>query len=168
MSKYTSTGTLLCFLLSATLARAQSGASITGTVTDPQGQPVPAATLTLFSRTGAAGNATTSDTAGAYRFEGLPAGDYLLRAAAPGFALFLAEDIHLSADAVTKRDVVLQVAGVREEVVVTASGTPQLPEHVSKAATVIDQSDADARDVSAMSDVVDLVPGVRVQQLGGP
>ena len=168
MSKYTSTGTLLCFLLSATLARAQSGASITGTVKDPQGQPVPAATLTLFSSTGAAGNATTSDSSGAYRFEGLPEGVYLLRAAAPGFALFLAEDIHLNAGAAETRQVALQVAGVREQVVVTASGTPQLPEHVSKATTVIDQADADVRDASALSDLVALAPGVRVQQLGGP
>jgi iron complex outermembrane receptor protein len=98
----------------------------------------------------------------------LPEGDYLLRAAAPGFALFLAEEIHLSAGAVETREIALQVAGVREQVVVTASGTPQLPEHVSKATTVIDQADADARDASALSDVVALTPGVRVQQLGGP
>jgi len=53
-------------------------------------------------------------------------------------------------------------------VVVTASGTPQLPEQVSKPTTVIDQGDADARDAAALSDVVALAPGVRVQQLGGP
>ena len=51
---------------------------------------------------------------------------------------------------------------------VTASSTPQAPEHVSKAVTVIDQSDADARDASSLSDVVALAPGVRMQQLGGP
>jgi len=159
---------LLILTISSAVVSAQSGASITGTVKDPQGQPIPGTTLTLFSSTGAAGSATTSDSAGSYHFEGLPEGDYLLRAAAPGFALFLAEDIHLSAGAVEKREVALQVAGVREQVVVTASGTPQLPEHVSKATTVIDQTDADARDANALSDVVALTPGVRVQQLGGP
>jgi vitamin B12 transporter len=162
---------LLCFPLAAALvgaAVAESGASITGTVKDPQGQPVAGATLTLFSRTGAAGSATTSDSSGGYRFDGLPEGDYLLRAAASGFTPFLVEDIHLGAGAVDTRDVALQLAGVHEEVVVTASSTPQLPEHVSKAITVIDQADADARDASALSDVVALAPGVRVQQLGGP
>ena len=158
----------LILTISGAVVCAESGASITGTVKDPQGQPVPGATLTLFSRTGAAGSATTSDSAGAYRFEGLPEGDYLLRAAAPGFALFLAEDIHLSAGAAETREVALQLAGVHEQVVVTASGTPQLPEQVSKATTVIDQADADARDAAALSDVVALAPGVRVQQLGGP
>jgi outer membrane cobalamin receptor len=149
------------------MLNAQSGASLAGSVRDPQGQPVPDATLTLVSRTGAAGSATTSDSSGGYRLDGLPEGDYLLRASAPGFALFLAENIHLGAGAVQTREVALQLEGVHEEVVVTASGTPQLPEHVSKATTVIDQADADARDASALSDVVALAPGVRVQQLGG-
>ena len=158
----------LSLTIPGAVVSAESGASITGTVKDPQGQPVPGTTLTLFSRTGSAGSATTSDSSGAYRFEGLPEGDYLLRAAAPGFALFLAEDIHLRAGAVQTREVALQLAGVREQVVVTASSTPQVPEHVSKAITVIDQTDADARDAAALSDVVALTPGVRVEQLGGP
>jgi len=159
---------ILILTISGAVVSAQSGASITGAVKDPQGRPIPGTTLTLFSRTGAAGSATTSDSAGGYRFEGLPEGDYLLRAAAPGFAVFLAEDIHLGGGAVETREIALQVAGVREQVVVTASGTPQLPEHVSKATTVIEQTEADARDASALSDVVALAPGVRVQQLGGP
>jgi vitamin B12 transporter len=158
---------LLCFLFAAALAGADSGASVTGTVRDPQGQPVPGATLTLFSRTGSAGSATTSDSSGVYRFENLPEGDYLLRAAAPGFAPFLAEDIHLGAGATVTRDIALQLAGVQEQVVVTASSTPQAPEEVSKAVSVIDQADADARDSASLSDVVALSPGVRVQQLGG-
>jgi iron complex outermembrane receptor protein len=158
----------LALAICGVLARAQSGASITGTVKDPQGQAVPGTTLTLFSRTGAAGSATTSDSSGVYRFAGLPEGNYLLRAAAPGFALFVASDIHLGAGALVTRDVALQIAGVHEEVVVTASSTPQVPEQVSKATTVIDQTDADDRDAAALADVVALVPGVRVQQLGGP
>ncbi len=160
--------TAFLFLILTSSLSAESGASLSGTVKDPQGQPVPGATLTLFSRTGGAGSATTSDGAGAYRIDGLAEGDYLLRVAASGFAPFVVEDIHLSANAAEKREVTLQVAGVHEEVVVTASGTPQLPEQVSKPTTVIDQSDADARDAAALSDVVALAPGVHVQQLGGP
>src|SRR5580698_4299956 len=96
---------ILILAISGAVVSAQSGASITGAVKDPQGQPIPGATLTLFSRTGAAGNATTSDSSGSYRFTGLPEGDYLLRAAAPGFALFLAEDIHLNSGASETRNV---------------------------------------------------------------
>ena len=74
----------------------------------------------------------------------------------------------MAAGAVKTRDLALQLAGVRDQIVVTASGTPQLPEHVSKATSTIDQTDADARDAAALSDVVALTPGLRVQQLGGP
>lgn len=65
-------------------------------------------------------------------------------------------------------DVVLQLAAVRNEVVVTASGTPQTPEEVSRATTVIYHSEADDRDSTAFGDAIDLSPGMRVQQLGGP
>src|ERR1700722_19636994 len=106
----------LFLAISATVVSGQSGASITGTVKDPQGNPIPGATLTLFF-SAAASNATTSDSSGSYRFEGLPQGDYLLRAGAPGFALFLADNIHLIAGAVETRQVALQIAGVPQQVV---------------------------------------------------
>jgi iron complex outermembrane receptor protein len=158
---------LLFLSLSAALVRADTGASLAGTVKDPQGRPVSGTTLTLFSRSGAAGASTTSDSSGAYRFEGLPEGDYLLRADTEGFAPFLAAGIHVGAGSAEKRDIALSIAGMHAQVVVTASSTPQAPDQVSKPVTVIDQSEADLRDASALSDVVDLAPGVRAQQLGG-
>jgi len=159
---------LILFGLLLTSAYAESGATITGTVKDPQGRAVPGAALTLVSRTGSTGSATTSDASGVYRFRGLPEGKYLIRVEASGFAPYLAEDIPLAGGAAETRDVVLQLAGIREQVVVTASSTPQAPDEVSKAVSVIDQSDAEARDNSSLADVVDLTPSVRVQQLGGP
>jgi iron complex outermembrane receptor protein len=159
---------LLILTIFAAVVSAQSGGSIIGTVKDTQGKPVPGTTLTLFSRTGVAGSATTSDSLGSYRFERLPQGIYLLRAAASGFAMYLAGDIHLSAGETETHEIALKIAGVHEQMTVTASGTPQLPEQVSKATTIIDPSDADTRDASALSDVVALAPGVHVQQLGGP
>jgi len=158
---------ILAFLI-VSVASAESGASLTGSVKDPQGRPVPSAALTLASRSGSIASATTSDSTGEYRFAGLPPGEYLIRAEAPGFAPFVAEGIHLAAGAPEKLDILLQLAGVREQVVVTASSTPQAPDEVSKAVTVIDQTDAEIRDNSSLSDVVNLAPGVRVQQLGGP
>ena len=159
---------LTLFLSAVVWAGSVLGTSLTGAVQDPQSQAVPGATLTLFSRSGGATAATTSDAAGTYRFEGLPPGDYLLRAEAPGFAVFLAEDVHLAGDAAQSRDVALQLAGMREQVVVTASGTSQTLEEVSKAVTVIDRSEAEHRDAFTISDVVSVAPGVRVQPLGGP
>lgn len=160
---------LIALVLSSAVAvRAQSGDSLTGSVRDPQGRTVSGASVTLTSRSGSMGAATTSDSTGAYRFRGLPDGDYLIRVEAAGFATFLAEGIHLQPGAAETKDCVLGIAGLREQVVVTASSTPQAPNEVSKSVTVIDQADAEARDNSSLSDAVDLAAGLRVQQLGGP
>ena len=155
----------LAFLL---FTIALSGASLSGTVKDPQGRAVPGATLTLVSASGAAGNTTTSDSTGAYHFDSLPEGPYLLRAEAPGFAAFVAEDVRLAAGAEQHVEIALELAGVRQQLVVTASSTPQVPEHVSKSVDAIGQAEADARDASSLADVVALAAGVRVNQLGGP
>jgi vitamin B12 transporter len=145
------------------------GEILSGTVKDPQGQPVPGVIINLYARVGGGGGFTTnSDSAGVYHFDGLPAGDYILRASAEGFADLLVDHLHLDPHAAQLRDLQLKLAGVREEVVVTASSTPQTPEEVSKAITTIDASEAEERNVLGLADAVDLAPGVRVPQLGGP
>ena len=50
----------------------------------------------------------------------------------------------------------------------TASGTSQSADEVSKSVTVIDRAEAEQRDAFSLTDVVDLAPAVRVQTLGGP
>lgn len=153
----------------ARVAVAAEGVSVSGSVKDPQGRVVPGAAVTLFSRAGNAAAQTTTNGVGAYRFDSVAAGDYLLRAEAPGFAASLQENLHVTAPggSVTD-DIVLQLAGVREQVVVTASGAPQGPQEVARTVTVIDAADAQQRDAFALTDAVELAPGVRVQQLGGP
>ena len=155
-------------LITASLAVAGTGASVTGTVSDPQGRAVPGAALSLYSETGGAARTTTTDSNGVYRFDALADGNYLLRAEAPGFASFVVESIRLSAGAADREDIALQLAGVREQVVVTASSTPQAAAQVSKTIDVIESGDADARDAATLADTVALAPGVRVNQLGGP
>ncbi len=148
------------------MAAAAQAATLTGTVKDPSGHPVAGVEISIYSRTGAADNRTTSDSSGAYRFDGLPDGTYLLRAEAPGFAPLIQEGIEVRATGT--RDIELKMAGVRNQVVVTASSTPQPPEQTSKTIDSVDQQDADARDAASLADVLALTPGVRIQQLGGP
>jgi vitamin B12 transporter len=159
-------------LLVATLwlspSNAETGASLGGTVRDPQSRAVAGATLSLFSRNESTSWSTSSDASGAYRITRLPEGDYILRVEAPGFATFVSAAVHLGAAGEQSLDVALPLAAVRDEVIVTASSTPQTPAEVSKATTVIDHTEADDRDSIALSDAVNLVPGMRVQQLGGP
>ncbi|MEO8051667.1 MAG: TonB-dependent receptor [Acidobacteriota bacterium] len=159
---------LFLLLCASALAVAIAGEapSVSGSVKDPQGRPVAGATVSLFSRSSSAVAATSSNNQGAYRFEGVAPGDYLLRADAPGFAVFLEDRLNVNAP--LTRDISLELAGVREQVVVTASGTSQAPDEVSKSVTVIDRAEVVERNVFALAGAIDLAPAARVQTLGGP
>jgi vitamin B12 transporter len=157
---------VLFYASALAVAIAGEAPSVSGSVKDPQGRPVVSAAVSLFSRTSSTVASTTSNPQGAYRFEGVAPGDYLLRAEAPGFAVFLEERLHV--DGSLTRDISLALAGVREQVVVTASGTSQSEDEVSKSVTVIGRSEMQQRDVFPLTGAVDLAPAVRVQTLGGP
>jgi len=165
--------TVCLFLLLAlgteySILSAAPGASLSGGVRDPQGRAVAGASLALYSRSASTSINTISDSSGSYHFDGLAPGGYILRAEAPGFATFFDENLQLTADSPKSMDIALQLAGIHEEVVVTASSTPQVPEEVSKSITVIDHTEIDERDKATLADAVNLAPSLRVQQLGGP
>jgi outer membrane cobalamin receptor len=62
----------------------------------------------------------------------------------------------------------LGVEHVRSSVVVTASGTPQTTDEVSKALTVVDGDTINRRADQSVGDALLDIPGLRVEQLGGP
>lgn len=150
-------------------AWAQSGTTtITGHVKDPQGANLPGATVTLYGRQRTFSLTTTTDSSGSYRFEKLAPGEYLVEAEAEGFASASAKQLVVERGQTATLDIPLELSGVRSTVVVTASDTPQSVDEVSKAVTVVDQRDIDERDESAIAESLRTVPGLRVQQLGGP
>src|SRR6185503_12100083 len=150
-------------------ASAQSGTTnITGYVKDPHGANLPGATVTLYARDRTFGLSTTTDSTGTYRFERLAPGEYLVEAEAEGFASASAKQVVVERGQAATLDIPLELSGVRSTVVITASDTPQSVDEVSKAFTVVDQREIDERDESAIAESLRTVPGLRVQQLGGP
>ena len=125
--------------LNAAKAIAADAPFVSGTVKDPQDRPVPGAVVTLHSRSSRAVATATSDTQGLYRFSVVVPGGYVLRAEAAGFAVYLAENLRV--DASVNQDIVLQIAGLHEQIVVTAVGTPQAPDEISKSITAIDRAE---------------------------
>lgn len=69
----------------APLAQAQFRASIQGTVTDPQGEVIKGATLTLTDTDTSRVLTATSNASGVYNFNALPSDHFTLAADAPGF-----------------------------------------------------------------------------------
>ena len=150
------------------LAQTSNTTTITGHVKDPQGASLPGATVTLYGRERTFRLTTITDSMGTYRFEKLAPGEYLIEAEAEGFASASARRIVVERGQAATIDIPLELSGVRSTVVVTASDTPQSVDEVSKAVTVVDQQEIDERDESAIAESLRTVPGLRVQQLGGP
>ena len=161
---------LLLALTHSGLVLAQSSGitTVTGHVKDPRGASLPGATVTLYARERTFSLSTTTDSTGSYRFERLAPGEYLIEAEAEGFASASAQQLVIERGQAAALDISLELSGVRSTVVVTASDTPQSVDEVSKAVTVVDRQEIDERDESAIAESLRTVPGLRVQQLGGP
>jgi hypothetical protein len=148
---------------------AATASNIDGRVTDAQGASVAGAIVTLYARGAAQLRLTAvTDANGAYRFERLADGEYLIEADARGFAPAVAERVRVARGRTTTLDFKLEVAGVSAQVVVTAAAAPQPVDEVSKAVTTIDERELEERDEYSIPEALRTVPGLRVQQLGGP
>ena len=96
-------------------------AAVLGTVIDPSGAPVPAATITLTNVQTGITNTTQTDENGNYQFLNVPIGSYQVVAEHPGFSTAVARDIGVAVNARRRVDLSLQVGGVADEVTVTAA-----------------------------------------------
>lgn len=95
--------------------------SLGGTVTDPSGAAIPAATVQLVNTATKASKSTTSDTQGRYRFDLLPPGTYALDVAAQGFAKYRQTGITLDVNTPATVDVHLTLQSASQEVTVNAN-----------------------------------------------
>jgi iron complex outermembrane receptor protein len=149
--------------------QASAGAGVSGRVTDPRGAALPGASVTIYSRErNEVRFSTTTDAAGLYRFERLAPGSYLVEAEAEGFARSAAREVALGRAASATLDLALEVAALKADVVVTAADSAQTADEVSKAVDVIGRREMEERDEATLADALRTVPGLRVQQLGGP
>lgn len=114
---------LLSFgLASISLAQGRQTGSISGTVVDTEGNPLPGCTVTI-SGPALLGTQTyvTSDT-GRFRFPALyPGSDYQLKAELPGFKTTIRGGLIVSVAQTTTVTIVLEVKTIEEEVTVVAA-----------------------------------------------
>jgi len=158
---------LLCIGAGLTPARAQSAGSLSGRITDSQGAAVAGATVTLYARATNVRATTVTDASGGYRFDRLPEGDYVVEATSTGFGSF-SRTFRVERGAFGTLDFALEIAGLSETVLVTAAGTPQTVDEVSKAVSVVTAREIEQRNEYSIGETLRTVPGLRVQQLGGP
>jgi outer membrane receptor protein involved in Fe transport len=160
--------TIRFFISLPLLATLASAADLSVRVVDLQHAPIANATISLISRDGGENRNLTTDVNGACRFQGIAAGQYLIQGEAPGFDASKPQAVELKGQELKEVDLSLGIAQVRSSVTVTASGTAQSTDEVSKALTVVDGETISLRADKSLGEALLDVPGLRVQQLGGP
>ena len=151
--------TILCLPLSAQL---QTG-SLFGFVGDPQGAPLPGATVTLSG--GGAPQVQTTDEQGRFRFPGLAPGEYHLEARLDGFSPVEYSELLISVGRNTEIQVALPPA-VEETLTVAGDEAPLLDERRFSTGLSVPRSDLEK--VPTMRDpwsVLKTAPGVIMERV---
>ena len=146
----------------ATAQQPAAGATAHGLVVDPDDALVPGATITLTSGAGKAATAT-SGSDGTYTVRGLPPGTYIMTATAPGFGVYLKQDIKITAGANLALDVTLAIADATQTVNVTADTVSLSVDPDSNASSTVITGAA----LDALSDDPDELQA-ELQALAGP
>jgi vitamin B12 transporter len=161
-----SIGASVLLFIFATLVFAQNAGSIQGRIADEKGGVINGAEVRLNSRLGQQFS-TTTDNEGKFIFESLPAGEYLIEVSANGFST-LVSSRNIERGKVTKLDFALTVAGVSENVVITASGTTQRADETSKVVSILEAAQIEQKHETNLPEALRGTAGVRVQQQGSP
>jgi outer membrane receptor protein involved in Fe transport len=136
---------MLCavILLSAGAANAQNTATLSGTVTDPQGLAVRGAKVTLTSSTTSSERVTVADDAGHYTLVGLVPGEYKLRVeGGPSFSPYEYPNVQLTVGQETIVNVKLALGTQQQTVTVTTESAP-IETTRSESSQVVDQRQID-------------------------
>jgi outer membrane cobalamin receptor len=140
--------------------------TIVGRVLDPDGQVVPRATVIVEGPIATPRTAIT-DAEGAFEVTGLPDGAYTIRASSPGLSSAPLPVAVADAGRATI-DIPLRLAALDEALVVTATQVDQPLSSVPDSTTVISGGDLQSRQQFSLGHALRSVPGLVVQQSGGP
>jgi iron complex outermembrane receptor protein/vitamin B12 transporter len=138
---------------------------VEGKVVDPLGAVVPGADVVLL-HDGKAISSTKTDSQGQFAFSPVDVGQYLIRVAAPGFASQDSAAVNLAAERTVSIEVILQVGVLRQQVVVSDTGTSLPESQVGASVSVLEQAQLDAFNKLDLVDALRQVPGLAVLQTG--
>ncbi len=162
MTQYRAPLAVLLFSLSIAPAAAQEPVAVTGLVTDSSGGVLQGATvearrgLRLVSTTATGGD-------GRYRLDLPETAPYHLTARLDGFVTAAAE---VTATGPATADFRLDIAPVRDTVVVTASRTAEVAASVTESHSVFTAEDIESLGSHSVADVLRYVPGLNVESTG--
>ncbi len=135
---------LLFTLMCGSLAWAQGGATVHGTVADPDDAVIPGATVT-FTPVGGKALLTTSQDDGSYTLKGVAGGLYSVTVTMKGFSSYVKQGVRIAANQQLTLDVKMVIQEQSQEVQVDAqSNQLSVDSDANASATVIKDKDLDA------------------------
>jgi vitamin B12 transporter len=157
----------LAFAFAIVLLNGRTGATISGSVKDPQGRAIPGAQLHLYRVDTRSDLSTVASETGAFEFPDLAPGTFYLEASRNEFQT-TAVTINAEADSAKTVEITLPLAGVSQQIVVTAADQAQTTDQVSKAFTIISHDQILNRNDFALTDLLSTTPGLQIRNEGGP
>jgi vitamin B12 transporter len=143
-----------------------AAAELRGRVLDPQNAAVAGAEVRVSNPDQSYARTTRTGETGEYRLTPLPAGTFVVEGSKDGFRRRV--DVVTVAREPITLDLRLEIGGVDENVVVTATGLAQVTSETSKALTLVDGDEIRARNETALFEIIRFVPGVQIRSNGGP
>lgn len=152
---------MLCLILPAS---AQSpGGSISGTVRDHSGNPVERAVVQLLNSNQAALRSTQADSDGRFRFDNVPAGNYVFLVDHPGFTVRrMAVNVSLEP---LELEIRLDLRQITEQVTVTAeTGSARDKDTVTQQVNVLSDTALNQRTTAVLAQVAEEEVGISMQR----
>lgn len=140
--------------------------SISGTVANPNGNPLPGIRLLLLDEQGEVSARATTDNEGRYGFGKLIPQTYLIFVRESGFAQQRIQ-VRVEPAADSLQDFRLELETLTEHVVVTATRTETSTSLVGNSVTVLSEKAIDARKALQVPDLLRVTPATNVLQVGG-
>lgn len=150
-------------LASSPASAQQTTGSIQGRITDAQKAAVPGVTVTAKSKTTGFSRSEVSDSEGVYRLNALPVGSYDVHAELAGFAPFDRKDLIVNIGESLDVNIDMRVAGVSENVSVTAE-SPIVNTNSSSVGGVVDTSKIESLPLNGrqFANLAATIPGVGI------
>src|SRR5262245_11448370 len=139
-----STLLMVCALSFSVCAQSESGsAAMEGVITDPNGQALAGATVTIRNQETGYVRKLTTDVRGQFVAAVMPVGTYTVEASAHGFVSAKREKLPLTVGATETVNLSLKVGTVNEEVVISDSQATVNTEEGATGSTIVQRSVAD-------------------------
>jgi hypothetical protein len=155
-------GVVLLLLTISSAVWAATGGSISGTVTDPTGAAIQAASLTLVNDARNTTYRTVADKQGRYSFPILAVGHYTLTAAANGFAPQRKQALAVDSDSALRIDITLDMGTRTDSVTVASAASGQVETVTTHLGEVVSAAQMTAIPLNGRgyTDLLAIQPGV--------